>query len=70
VLSNKAPERAQEWKKALEKTLGSEKSVTFELGDEPEDLIEDVVERITADLELVAEEEEGNMSEGGEMDID
>jgi len=70
VLANKAPERAKEWKKVLEKTLGSEESLTFELGDEPEDLIEDVVESITADLELAAEEEDGTTSEGSEMEID
>ena len=70
MLANKAPERAKEWKKVLEKMLGSEESLTFELGDEPEDLIEDVVESITADLELAAEEEDGATSEGSEMDID
>jgi len=54
----------------------SERSVSFVLGDEPEELIEDVAARITADFELAAEEEEeeeeeeGNTREESEMHVD
>ena len=78
MLSTKGPQRAEQWKKALQKGFDSEKNakfvserrVSFVLGDEPEELIEDVAARITADFELAAEEEEGNTREESEMDID
>jgi len=58
VISKRGPERAEEWKKALKKLVGSEKSLTFVLGDEPEDLIEDVAAGIALALELVEEEQD------------
>ena len=84
MLSTKGPQRADQWKRTLQKGFGSEKnvkfvserSVSFVLGDEPEELIEDVAARITADFELAAEEEEeeeeeeGNTREESEMHVD
>lgn len=78
MLSAKGPQRAEQWKKAVQKGFGSEKNVkfaserslSFVLGDEPEELIEDVVARIAADFELAAEEEEENTNEESDMDID
>ena len=61
VISKKASERVEEWRTALKPLVGSNKSVTFALGDEPEDLIEDVSARIAIQMEMEAEEE--NMDE-------
>jgi hypothetical protein len=66
VICKKAPDRIKEWKKALETRVGSKESTTFVLGDEPEELIEDVAARIAAEIELEAEEE--NTSEGSDID--
>lgn len=63
VISKKAPERAEEWKKALKTLVGSKKCLTFVLGDEPEDLIEDVAARIAVAIELEEEEEEEEETE-------
>jgi hypothetical protein len=65
-----APQRTEEWKRALEKGFGSKRRMTFVLGDEPEDLIEDVAARIITDFELEAEEDEGNTNEESNMDMD
>lgn len=62
VISKKAPERAEEWKNTLKTLVGSKKSLTFVLGDEPEDLIEDVAARIAVAV-LEEEEELDNMDE-------
>ncbi len=69
VISKKAPERAEEWKKALKTLVGSKKSLTFVLGDEPEDLIEDVAARIAVAI-LEEEEEEEEEEELDDMDED
>ena len=58
VISKKASERVEEWRTALKPLVGSEKSLTFVLGDEPEDLIEDVAAGIALALELVEEEQD------------
>ena len=67
VISKKAPERVEEWKKALKTLVGSKKSLTFVLGDEPEDLIEDVAARIAV---AILEEEEEEEEELDDMDED
>lgn len=78
MISTKGPQRTEQWKEAVQKGFGSEKNVkfasgrslSFVLGDEPEELIEDVTARITADFELAAEEEEENSNEESDMYID
>jgi hypothetical protein len=52
IISRKALERAEEWKKALKTLVGSKRSMTFVLGDEPEDLIEDMSVEIALAIEL------------------
>lgn len=61
MISKKAPERAEEWKKALKTLVSSKKSMTFVLGDEPEDLIEDVSAEIA--LAIALEEAEKDMED-------
>ena len=79
VISKKAPERAEEWKKALKTLVGSKKSMTFVLGDEPEDLIEDVsaeialaieLEEAEKDVEDLFEDVSGGTAESGEEEED
>ena len=67
MISKKASERAEEWKKTLKTLVGSKKSLTFVLGDEPEDLIEDVAARIAV---AILEEEEEEEEELDDMDED
>lgn len=52
----------------LKTLIGSKKSLTFVLGDEPEDLIEDVTARIA--VAILEEEEEEEEGEFDDMDED
>ena len=67
VISKKAPERVKEWKKALKTQVGSKKSMTFVLGDEPEDLIEDVSAEIALAIELGEGEKDMEEDVSGEI---
>ena len=58
AITQKVPELVKEWMRSLENIIGSTKSITFALGDEPEDLIEDIGTRIAIEIEVEAEEEE------------
>lgn len=57
MVSELGPKRAKEWRISLETLAGCIGTTTFVLGDEPEDLIEDITSKIAIEIEMENEEE-------------
>ena len=58
MLGERAPERAKEWKQKLVTLVDSGKSTVFRIGDEPDDLVEEITAKIAVEIAMEAEEED------------